>query len=54
MINLLETWREKRLISKTHRQLYELSDQMLADIGLTRADIPSVGLNGLPRNRHGR
>jgi uncharacterized protein YjiS (DUF1127 family) len=54
MINLLETSREKRLIRKTHQRLYGLSDQILADIGLTRAEIPSVGLDGLPRNRHGR
>lgn len=54
MIDLLETWREKRLIRKTHQQLYGLSDRILADIGLTRADIPSVGPDGLPRSRHGR
>ncbi|MFC0013291.1 DUF1127 domain-containing protein [Devosia nitrariae] len=55
MFNVLDTWREKRAIRKTHEQLYQLSDAMLTDIGLTRADIPSVGLNGRVRyDRNGR
>lgn len=52
MINILDVWRAKRRIRKTQRQLYGLSDQMLFDIGLTRADIRSVGSNG-PAGRHG-
>ena len=53
MINVLDTWRARRLIRKTHQQLNGLSDQMLADIGLTRSDIASIGRNGLVR-RHDR
>lgn len=51
MINLLDTWRQQRRIAKTQRQLSGLSDHILADIGLTRADIASVGPDGLPRRR---
>lgn len=52
MINILDAWRARRRIRQTHQQLYGLSDQMLFDIGLTRADIRSVGRNGLG-GRHG-
>lgn len=55
MFNVLDTWREKRALRKTHLQLSELSDAMLTDIGLTRADIPLVGLDGrVRRDRNGR
>lgn len=46
MFNVLDTWREKRAIRKTREQLYQLSDATLTDIGLTRAEIASVGPNG--------
>ncbi|MBD8064772.1 DUF1127 domain-containing protein [Devosia sp. PTR5] len=49
MINVFDAWRERRAIRKTHQQLHGLSDQILADIGLTRADIPMVGRNGFVR-----
>jgi len=53
MINVLDTWRAKRRIRKTHQELYSLSDRTLSDIGLARSDIRTIGANGLP-NRHGR
>lgn len=49
MFNVLDAWRAQRLIRKTHAQLHDLSDQMLADIGLSRSDIRLVGRNGLRR-----
>jgi uncharacterized protein YjiS (DUF1127 family) len=54
VINLLETWRQQRRIAITHRHLNGLSDHILADIGLTRANIASVGLDGPARGRRGR
>lgn len=54
MFNVLDTWRQKRALRKTHEQLSQLSDALLTDIGLTRADIPSVGLDGrVSRHRNG-
>lgn len=53
MINLLDTWRQKRRIANTRRHLSGLSNHILADIGLTRADIASGDLQGLMRNRRG-
>lgn len=52
MLNVLDTWRQRRALRKTHQRLYQLSDQILADIGLTRADIASIGMDG--RSRHDR
>mgnify|MGYP001278395040 CR=1 FL=1 len=49
MLNIIDNWRARRSIRKTHQQLYRLSDQILADIGLTRADIASIGTNGFVR-----
>jgi uncharacterized protein YjiS (DUF1127 family) len=46
MPTILDTWREKRAMRHTHQQLHQLSDRTLADIGLTRADIASVGADG--------
>lgn len=40
-MNLFDTWRERRTIRRTHRQLNQLSDKILADIGLSRTDIAS-------------
>lgn len=53
MINVLNTFRENRKIRRTHQELYGLSDQILADIGLSRSEIHMVGRNGLVR-RHTR
>lgn len=49
MFKVLDTWREQRKIRQTHQQLYALSDHVLSDIGLTRADIHKVGRNGQMR-----
>jgi uncharacterized protein YjiS (DUF1127 family) len=54
MINLLDTWRQQRRIANTRRHLNGLSDHILADIGLTRSDIASVGQQGPARGRRGR
>jgi uncharacterized protein YjiS (DUF1127 family) len=53
MINILDTWREKRRIRKTHQELYGLSDRTLRDIGLSRSDIRTIGQDGVP-HRQGR
>lgn len=53
MNNLFDTWRQRRRIATTRQHLYGLSDHILDDIGLTRADIASVGLKGLARSRRG-
>lgn len=53
MINLLDTWRQQRRIANTRRHLNGLSNHILADIGLTRADIASGDLQGLARGRRG-
>ena len=39
LLNSLRSWRERRA---TTAELSALSDRNLADIGLTRADIPAV------------
>jgi uncharacterized protein YjiS (DUF1127 family) len=39
MLDLFDTWRQRRRLRKTQLQLTELSDHLLADIGVTRADI---------------
>lgn len=49
MINIFEGWRETRSIKNTQKQLHRLSDHMLADIGLTRSDIASIGIHGRVR-----
>ena len=54
MFNILEAWRHKRSARKTHRHLHQLSDQILADIGLTRADIAYVGQHDRFGSRTGR
>ena len=54
MFNILDSWREKRSARKTHQHLYQLSDQILSDIGLTRTDIASVGQHERFRSRTGR
>jgi uncharacterized protein YjiS (DUF1127 family) len=51
MLSIIDTWREKRAMRKTHQQLHQLSDKILWDIGLTRADIASVGRNGRLNDR---
>lgn len=48
MISIFDAWRAKRLIRKTHQELYGLSDQILADIGLTRSGIRTIGRVGRP------
>jgi uncharacterized protein YjiS (DUF1127 family) len=48
MITIFDTWRARRRLQKTHRQLHGLSDHTLSDIGLTRDSIALVGRNGLP------
>ena len=53
MINVLDSWRARRLIRKTHQELYGLSDRTLKDIGLTRSDIAGIGRDGV-LGRHGR
>jgi uncharacterized protein YjiS (DUF1127 family) len=53
MFNILDAWREQRSKRKTHQRLHQLSDQILLDIGLTRADIASVDLHGRFRSRTG-
>ena len=52
MFNILDTWRDRRAARKTQQQLHQLSDAILADIGLTRQDITSVGMHD--RRRRGR
>lgn len=54
MINLLDTWRQQRRIADTRRQLNDLSDHILADIGLTRGNIATASRNGVDRGGRGR
>ncbi len=42
-VNTATQWREAR---RTERLLSELTDRELADVGLTRADIPRVARRG--------
>ena len=51
MNTILDSWRQRRRIIGTRRHLNGLSDHILADIGLSRADIASVDLQGMPRRR---
>jgi uncharacterized protein YjiS (DUF1127 family) len=39
LINFLQSWRR---YNTSLRELYQLGDRELADIGITRADIPRV------------
>lgn len=53
MFNSVQSWRMRRRIGSTQRQLHALSDHILADIGLTRGDISLVGRSRMPSgNRH--
>ena len=49
MINVFDAWRTRRLVRKTQAQLNGLSDQILADIGISRDDIASMSRNGMPQ-----
>ena len=51
MIDIFDTWRKHRRISQTKRQVHGLSDSILNDIGLSRADIALVGRHDLPQRR---
>ncbi|PXA98122.1 hypothetical protein DMC47_10340 [Nostoc sp. 3335mG] len=53
MHNILDTWRERRSVRRTRQQLYGLSDHVLHDIGLTRADVASLGSAWTPLRRPG-
>jgi hypothetical protein len=44
MFTSFTAWREKRSIRRTRQELSQLSDQILNDIGLTRADIALLGM----------
>jgi uncharacterized protein YjiS (DUF1127 family) len=39
MINVFNSWRDKRNQRRTHRELSRLSNHLLADIGINRADL---------------
>jgi uncharacterized protein YjiS (DUF1127 family) len=39
MLNVLDTWRRNRRVRQTRVQLAQLSDHLLADIGISRSDI---------------
>lgn len=43
MISILDSWRPKRRIHKTHHELYGLGDRTRSDISLARADFASSG-----------
>ena len=53
MFNLVQSWRHRRRVGNTHRQLHALSDHILSDIGLTRGDIGLVGRRRMSRGSHG-
>ena len=53
MTNIFDTWRQQRRIARTRRHLQGLSDHLLADIGLTRTDIASFGLQDPVHRRRG-
>lgn len=53
MIDLMQSWRRQRSISKTRRALDGLSDHILADIGLERSDIAGVSRSGTTPRRSG-
>ena len=42
MFNAFDSIRDRRRNRQTYRQLSRLSDQMLADIGLTRHDLDAL------------
>lgn len=54
MFNILDGWRERRSVRRTRHQLSQLSDQMLSDIGLVRADIASMGPHHFGRRSDAR
>ncbi len=39
---LWTAWRWRRLARRTRRELEALSDRLLADVGIARADIPEI------------
>ena len=47
-IRLARDLAAKRLLRSAIRELYQLDDRMLADIGITRGEIESAVRNGLP------
>jgi Domain of unknown function (DUF1127). len=48
-MRIIDTWRERRRNIETYRQLSGMSDQMLADIGITRQDLAGLRRgHGLP------
>ncbi|WP_332685735.1 DUF1127 domain-containing protein [Devosia sp.] len=54
MFNVFDGWRERRSIRRTRQHLSQLSDQMLTDIGLIRADIDSMGAHCFGRRSDAR
>lgn len=51
MINIFEDWRASRTVRQTRRELYRLSDHILADIGIKRSDIASADFGESGRGR---
>lgn len=54
MFNVFDGWRERRSIRRSRQHLSQLSDQMLTDIGLIRADIDSMGAHYFGRRSDAR
>ena len=55
IINFLQAWRR---YNNSLRELYQLGDRELADIGISRSDIPRVAWDAanplIPRNEQGK
>ncbi|MFD2648008.1 DUF1127 domain-containing protein [Devosia albogilva] len=53
MLEFLDAWRLKRRHRQTQLHLAELSDHLLADIGISRAEIIELDAYRTRRKRHG-
>ncbi len=50
LFNRINEWlAERRRVGQISRELYRYADRDLADMGLTRGDIPAVARGSLPR-----
>jgi uncharacterized protein YjiS (DUF1127 family) len=39
---LLDSWAQRRAVARQMRELYQSSDRDLADMGLSRSDLPEI------------
>lgn len=53
MLEFLDSWRLRRRQRQTHLQLADLSDHLLADIGISRAQIIDLDAYRTSRRRSG-